>query len=380
MVNDTEPRYRLVDADGNVVGSLYTENDGTLKLQEGTSGSDNEVSVATDGTFKAPSVSAEDTTIDDGSDFRAEWTGPNLELIKDTLNGDLRMAPHVGGRGYTFSDPHDEGFLLSIKDTVPSTPWLVGRYRFEGTNDSGSGLPYGYFSGTALTRTAGSEDGKMTATVRREGDEVDPQAWDPTNMKYQPYPMWQMEKNAGSTGSVTFTDRKIQIRQNSASSSADFSRAFDNLVEFDPSLLAGVRIDLSNITLGDDANARLYFVLTDSPDSRDNSGDELMGAVIYGSGNDRAITKTGGATSTTDDGSVSSSYADGLNNIEIEYDGSSVTVTTDDGSTETVVSDGGEYPSGDLYLKIEGVDLDTGAARSADFDVDKLTRKTAERS
>ena len=63
MVSDTEPRYRLVDSNGNVVGSLYVEADGTLKLQEGTSGSDNEVSVATDGTFTAPAVSTDKVTI-----------------------------------------------------------------------------------------------------------------------------------------------------------------------------------------------------------------------------------------------------------------------------------------------------------------------------
>jgi len=63
MVNDTEPRYRLVDSNGNVVGSLFAEADGTLKLQEGTSGSDNEVSVATDGTFNAPAVSTDSLSL-----------------------------------------------------------------------------------------------------------------------------------------------------------------------------------------------------------------------------------------------------------------------------------------------------------------------------
>jgi len=66
MVNDTEPRYRLVDANGNVVGSLYAQGDGTLALQEGTSGSDNEITVATDGTFNAPSVSTGSATIGGG--------------------------------------------------------------------------------------------------------------------------------------------------------------------------------------------------------------------------------------------------------------------------------------------------------------------------
>jgi len=52
MVTDQEPRYRLVDADGNVVGSLFAEADGTLKLQEGTSGNDNEVSLTTQGALE----------------------------------------------------------------------------------------------------------------------------------------------------------------------------------------------------------------------------------------------------------------------------------------------------------------------------------------
>jgi len=70
MVNDTEPRYRLVDSGGTVVGSLYAESDGTLKLQEGTSGSDNEVSIATDGTFTAPTVSTGSLAFTPG----AKWT------------------------------------------------------------------------------------------------------------------------------------------------------------------------------------------------------------------------------------------------------------------------------------------------------------------
>jgi len=49
MVNDQEPRYRLVDEDGDIVGSFYAESDGTLKLQEGTSGNDNELALDTQG-------------------------------------------------------------------------------------------------------------------------------------------------------------------------------------------------------------------------------------------------------------------------------------------------------------------------------------------
>ena len=62
MVTDQEPRYRLVDADGNVVGSLFAESDGTLKLQEGTSGNDNQLSLDTGGRVGVEQLSIADST------------------------------------------------------------------------------------------------------------------------------------------------------------------------------------------------------------------------------------------------------------------------------------------------------------------------------
>ena len=59
MVSDQEPRYRLVDDEGNIVGSLYGKPDGSVAIQETDSGSDREVALAPDGTFSAPSVETE---------------------------------------------------------------------------------------------------------------------------------------------------------------------------------------------------------------------------------------------------------------------------------------------------------------------------------
>ena len=59
MVSDQEPRYRLVDANDNIVGSLYGKPDGSVAIQETASGSDREVALAPDGTFSAPSVETE---------------------------------------------------------------------------------------------------------------------------------------------------------------------------------------------------------------------------------------------------------------------------------------------------------------------------------
>ena len=62
MVSDQEPRYRLVDDNGNIVGSLYGKADGSVAIQETDSGDDREVALAPDGTFSAPSVETESVT------------------------------------------------------------------------------------------------------------------------------------------------------------------------------------------------------------------------------------------------------------------------------------------------------------------------------
>ena len=59
MVSDQEPRYRLVDSNGVIRGTLYGKPDGSVAIQETESGSDREVTLAPDGTFSAPSVETE---------------------------------------------------------------------------------------------------------------------------------------------------------------------------------------------------------------------------------------------------------------------------------------------------------------------------------
>ena len=66
MVNDQEPRYRLVDSNGNVVGSLFQNADGNVEIQDETGtgsvfGPDGIVTPAID----AESVSAGQVTSDD---------------------------------------------------------------------------------------------------------------------------------------------------------------------------------------------------------------------------------------------------------------------------------------------------------------------------
>jgi len=82
MVTDQEPRYRLVDADGSVVGSLFAESDGTLKLQEGTSGNENELSFGPQGLLNVQELSVAATSVSTAiADLSSISTGQYESII-----------------------------------------------------------------------------------------------------------------------------------------------------------------------------------------------------------------------------------------------------------------------------------------------------------
>ena len=73
MVNDQEPRYRLVDSNGNVVGSLFQNAAGNVEIQDETGtgsvfGPDGIVTPAIDaGSASVEVLEREDTVIDEGA-------------------------------------------------------------------------------------------------------------------------------------------------------------------------------------------------------------------------------------------------------------------------------------------------------------------------
>jgi len=120
MVNDQEPRYRLVDADGNVVGSFFAESDGTLKLQEGTSGNDNELSLGTDGDVSVEKVTSTGriTTREAGDKAVRSvgngFVGATVEAYRDSPS-DKAILNLFGARG-TESSPA----AIQNDDTISS--------------------------------------------------------------------------------------------------------------------------------------------------------------------------------------------------------------------------------------------------------------------
>lgn len=94
MTSDQEPRYRLVDADGNIVGSLYGKADGSVAIQETDSGADREVALAPDGTFSAPSVETESVSTDQLTSTDGSVFGHEIDTDSTTGSGsdDLEVS------------------------------------------------------------------------------------------------------------------------------------------------------------------------------------------------------------------------------------------------------------------------------------------------
>ena len=124
MVSDQEPRYRLVDSDGNIVGSLYGKPDGSIAIQETASGADREVALAPDGTFSAPSgdfdsVNTETLQITDSSDVKAyPDTQDNLQLTEDefkTVPLDVIVDDNLNEISGNEWSPNESGnYLISL--------------------------------------------------------------------------------------------------------------------------------------------------------------------------------------------------------------------------------------------------------------------------
>ena len=101
MTSDQEPRYRLVDSNGVIRGTLYGKPDGSVAIQETDSGADREVALAPDGTFSAPSVETESVSTEQASITDAlDATG--LDLDDESHNSPLLWLSHEAsnfGRG-----------------------------------------------------------------------------------------------------------------------------------------------------------------------------------------------------------------------------------------------------------------------------------------
>lgn len=122
---------------------------------------------------KVGALSAESAVIDDGSAVTAEFDHDEWRFKNDSWAKSPRVGPHVDGKGWTFGEAVDGPFLMSLLNSEDTAPYEIGRYRFEGTRDTGGGEPYAQFRGYAQDNTEGALDGRIDAEVKVDGsDEV----------------------------------------------------------------------------------------------------------------------------------------------------------------------------------------------------------------
>jgi len=166
MVTDQEPRYRLVDADGNVVGSLFAEADGTLKLQEGTSGGDNELSLTPQGALEAEQVTVagkignpvsadsgnqinfDRVTVADGATeplSLSGGSGVSISFIVGVSSGDSAIFSTRGGFDVAVEIADPQGSYSSSLGTTSSTNIDYDGSEYVIENQTGSSNDYDIF-------------------------------------------------------------------------------------------------------------------------------------------------------------------------------------------------------------------------------------------
>lgn len=188
-----------------------------------------------------------------------------------------------------------------------------------------------------------------------------------------------MSTTTSSPGSVTFEYDRIELREPGQAASKSQTRFYNGTVGVDPSLSGSIRVDLDDTLLlpriDDNASARIYVQLSDTADGNGMSGDDYLAAEVRGDGEVRAHTSEGGTSGNTKDTSQNNTYVQNLNYIEVDWDGSTCTVTVSNGSTEVTVSDSSNYPIGEnLHLAVKAEDQDGSNQRNVDYDVTRISR------
>lgn len=181
------------------------------------------------------------------------------------------------------------------------------------------------------------------------------------------------DKTVGG-GSITDNSGVVEVREPGNASNTSESRLYSHIFEFDPSVTRRIRVNLQNITIDNNSNARIVLAVQSAPDTENqlSSGDELFGDA-RGDGQVSAVTRQDGTAGISSDASQGNAFAGALNYLEISWDGSELTVEASDGSTTITVTDSSNYPSGEtLHLHIGATDQDGANARNVDFDIDSV--------
>ena len=192
MVNDQEPRYRLVDSNGNVVGSLFQNADGNVEIQDETGtgsvfGPDGIVTPAIDAesvSAETASVAQSGTVISSNSTQSDVPRGTFAEIEFDTVEEDNLDAADLANNRITIQENGD--YLLHVfaewEDddawaTGDDTAFLpavngneLGRSQYRKVGDGAQ-----TFNGPAIYRTLNEGDNVTGVAFQRSdgGEDID---------------------------------------------------------------------------------------------------------------------------------------------------------------------------------------------------------------
>lgn len=190
---------------------------------------------------------------------------------------------------------------------------------------------------------------------------------------------WIMNNSLSTTssgsGSVTFEYDRVEIRESGDGAATRQTRAYDaSNVGVDPSEAGSIRIDVSNVDIDDQSDARMYLQLTDAPDSTAEAGGDFLAAEVRGDGEVRAHTSEDNTAGSSNDTSQDNTFVKSISYVELAWDGSAAAVIVGDGNGNTVtVSDNSNYPSGEnLYLSLAAEDQAGSNQRNVDYDVNRV--------
>jgi hypothetical protein len=183
-------------------------------------------------------------------------------------------------------------------------------------------------------------------------------------------PTYQMEKRSGD-GSVTFTDRGIELREPGNGSATEESRAYDDVTEMDPRQPGRVRVYVSNTEFDPDGAATLRVVLSDAPDTSSETADHELRCEVAGNGRCIAVCSDDGIKSKNT--FTFGTDPNALEYVELSWADDELSATAVDGAgahSGTVSSD---YPTEEtLFLSMAACDADDSTARNVGFDVEKV--------
>ena len=147
MVNDQEPRYRLVNSNGNVVGSLFQNADGNVEIQDETGTG----SVFGPDGIVTPAIDAESASVDDADTDRLvendapevkAWTrqGDSPDERLDSAISDANQEEIIRLENADYDDERTGDDAIDKSLIFRGTAARLGGTRFNGNIDFDGGV------------------------------------------------------------------------------------------------------------------------------------------------------------------------------------------------------------------------------------------------